>query len=202
MSNSDKAQAKTTKKEKLFVYKTTLRTVYGLTPRMIEELEPPDELCDNPHYRSGPPASLYLIERVEAWIDEHKEEVEKARASRVKRSAAAKAVHDKKLAERLKAAEEWVAGLEITVHSPFSKTLLEDASRCFALRGDENCLNEKGLHAYCRHRLTNYESLLRQLYENEFSGYLYPHLRKRIDDVVMAALLEWKRKVSDDALAS
>lgn len=194
----DKDQSKTNRKEKLYVYKTTLRTVYGLTPRMIEALEPPDELCVNPHYKSGPPANLYVIERVEAWTDEHKEEVEKARASKVKRSAAAKAVHDKKLAERLKAAEEWIAGLEITVRSPFPKTLLKDAHRCFALRGDESCINENGLHAYCRHRLTNYENLLRQLYHNEFSGYLYPRLRKRVDAVVMAALLEWNRKGSDD----
>lgn len=201
VQNAKETEPRTTRKEKLYVYMTTLRKVYGLTPRMIEALETPDELCDNPHYRSGPPANLYLIERVEAWIDEHKEEVEKARASRVKRSAAAKAVHNKKLAERLKAAEKWVACLEITVRSPFSKTLLEDAHRCFALRGEENCLNEKGLHAYCRHRLTNYESLLRQMYQNEFSGYLYPLLRKRVDDVVMAALLEWKRQGSDDALA-
>jgi hypothetical protein len=199
---AENVQPKPRQKEKLYVYKATLGRVYGLTPRMIEELEPPDELCDNPHYPSGPPANLYLIERVEAWIDEHKEEVEKAKSSRGKRSAAAKAVHDKKLAERLKAAEGWVAGLEITVQLPFPKTLLEDAHRCFALRGDENCLNEKGLHAYCRHRLTNYESLLQQLYENEFSGSLYPLLRKRVDAVVLAVLVKWKGSQDDSGWPS
>jgi hypothetical protein len=183
--------------EKLYVYKTTLRTVYGLTPRMIEELDPPDKYCDNPHRPSGPLANLYLIERVEAWIDEHNEEVAKARASRARRSAAAKAVHDKKRAERFQAAADWVRGLAIRVHSPLPKTLLEDAHRCYTLRGDADCLNEKGLHAYCRHRLTNYEALLRELYQNEFSGDLYPILRERVDAVVTAALLEFKKGMGD-----
>jgi len=193
--NVEKALSKPKLKENLYVYKATLRTVYGLTPRIIEELDPPDEYCVNPHYQSGPPANLYLIERVEAWIDEHKDEVEDARASRAKRSASAKAVHDKKRVERYRTAEEWVNGLAITVSSPLPRTLLEDAHKCFALGRDKNCLKDKGLHAYCRHRLTNYESLLRKLYENDFSGDLYPLLRKRVDAVVMAALLEWTQGI-------
>lgn len=28
----------------------------------------PDKYCDNPHWRGGPDASLYSIERVETWV--------------------------------------------------------------------------------------------------------------------------------------
>lgn len=183
--------------EKLYVYKTTLSKVYGLTPRMIEELEPPDDYCVNPHYKSGPPANLFLIERVEAWIDEHEDEVEKARASRAKRSAAGKAVHDSKRAKRFQVAEEWARTVAISISSPLPGTLLADAHKYFAVRGDEDCLTEKGLHAYVRHRKTNYESLLREMYRNEFSSELYAPLRKRVDAVVMAALIDWKQRKPD-----
>ena len=85
----------TTTRPKEYVYKSTLRDVYGLTPSMIDELDPPDKIVDNPHYTNAPIASLYLIVQVESWIDANQEQVEKARASRAKRSEAAKKFHDK-----------------------------------------------------------------------------------------------------------
>ena len=77
-------------KKKEYVYKSTLRGTYGLTPSMIEELEPPDKLVTNPHYRSSPFACLFLIERVEKWVDENQDRLQKARISRARRSVAAK----------------------------------------------------------------------------------------------------------------
>lgn len=176
---------------KEYVYKSTLSRVYGLTPGLIEELGAPDESCDNPHYQSGPSASLYRIERVEAWIDANKERVERARATRAKQSASAKRVHDEKRAARFQKAQEWITSLAIRVERPLSSTLLDDARRCYEFHGHEDCLSERGLHAYVRHRLTNYEDLLRELYQQEFSPQLYPLLQARVDAVVRAALAEW-----------
>jgi hypothetical protein len=52
-------------------YKTTLRDVYGFTPSMIAELGPPDKTSDYPH-----PCSLYLVERIVAWIEKNLDRVD------------------------------------------------------------------------------------------------------------------------------
>jgi hypothetical protein len=74
-------------KMRRYVYKTTLSKVYGLTPAMIGELGRCDKTCDNPHYISGPPASLYDIDRVEAWIEKNQDRVNRVRESRDRRAA-------------------------------------------------------------------------------------------------------------------
>jgi hypothetical protein len=179
--------------EKQFVYASTLRRVYGLTPKMVQELYPPDLYRDNPHYPDGPLASLYRIDRVEAWVERHQGRLHQARLSRAKRSSAAKAAHDRKRAARWQAATEWLQGLPIEVERPLPATLFEDAGKCYGMRGPADCPAERGLHAYVRHWLSNYDSLLRQLYNQEFSQDLYPLLRERIDGRVVEALVEWKR---------
>ncbi len=78
----------------------------------------------------------------------------------------------------------------------FPDTLLDDARKCFAFKGLQDSLLEKGLHAYVRHRLTNYDSLLKELYNQEFSLELYPLLRRRVDAAVKAALVEWRKSQS------
>jgi hypothetical protein len=178
--------------EKQFVYESTLRRVYGLTPNMVQELYPPDLYRDNPRYTSGPLASPYRLDRVEAWVERNQERLHRARLSRARHSAAAKAAHDRKRAARWQAATEWLQGLPIVVERPLPAALFEDASKCYGMRGDVGCLAERGLHAYVRHRLSKYDSLLRQLYGQEFSQDLYPLLRERIDGRVGEALVEWK----------
>jgi hypothetical protein len=83
--------------EKEYVYKSTVAKVYGLTPSMIDELGGPDEVCENPHYRNGPLASLYRVERVEAWVEQNRERVEKAKERRAKRAAAAREARGRRL---------------------------------------------------------------------------------------------------------
>ena len=61
-----------------YVYKTTLKSRYGLSDAEIKRLGPPDKLVPNPNYKSGPPASLYCVKRVEKWIKKHKPELERA----------------------------------------------------------------------------------------------------------------------------
>src|SRR5688572_29020268 len=98
---------------------------------MVRELGEPDEYCDNPHWRTGlNPASLYRIEPVEGWIEANQGRVDKARASRVKRPAAAKAAHDQRRARRWRAAQEWLEGLPITVGT-LPTGLLDDARQRF-----------------------------------------------------------------------
>jgi hypothetical protein len=177
---------------------------------MIQELGPPDKCCENPHWKGGPPVSLYLVGRVEAWVAANRERLEKAEAGRANRSAAMKAVHEKKRVERrkieeedrkkyqecLRKADEWVNGLEITVAQPFPPTLLEDAQKSFKFKGHADPLKEKGLVAHVRNTLTNFKKLVRQLPAEVYGVRPYDLLRKRVDAVVRRALAEWKETLT------
>jgi hypothetical protein len=179
--------------EERYVYKSTVSKVYGLPPKMIEEIGEPDKYCDNPHDPSGPPASLYRVKRVEAWIDANKERVEKAREHRAKRSEAARRVQEEKRSARLREDEQWARTVPITVQ-PFPPTLLDDARGAKRFSGKVDWSEEKGLHAHVRHALTNYESLLREMCSRADSDRLYPLLRERVDAAVKAAVIGWKQQ--------
>ncbi|AWM39843.1 hypothetical protein [Gemmata obscuriglobus] len=62
--------------------------------------------------------------------------------------------------------------------APLLDTLIDDARRI------HRNLSERGLRAYVRHRLTNYESLLAQISRHEFQTELYPILRERVGAAV------------------
>ena len=159
---------------------------------MIDELGEPDEYCDNPHWKSGPPASLYSIERVETWIEENKERVEKARQSRVGRSAASKHVHDKKRAERYEKAKAWVTSLAITVTRPFPNTLLDEARKTLHFQGTPGPFAGEGASRLCAPPPHELRVAVAGVVLPRVSRELYPLLRQRIDAEVVVALAEWK----------
>ncbi len=183
-----------------FVYKSTLRKFYGLTPTMIEELGGPDKYRTNPHWRGAPDASLYSVARIEEWVGANRERVERARANRAKRSAAAQAAQERKREERRRETEErrrdaleWANGLVVEVERRLPGTLVEDARRTHPK------LTEKALRAHVRHNLTNYDSLRRQLHGSEFRGELERLIRERTDALVQAAIDEWRRRPGRDS---
>ncbi len=152
------ANAANTKFDKQYVYKSTLSKVYGLTPSMIEELGPPDTVIENPYYPSVREANLYLIARVEDWISENKERVEKARVSRAKRSASAKKYHEKVRADKRSLAYAWLDALEIRME-PLPDDLIEQASLHFTVGTNRDVETSKAVRAFVRHHLTNYDEL-------------------------------------------
>lgn len=185
-----------------YVYKSTLSRVYGMTPSMIRELGQPDKTCENPHWKSGPyEASLYLLERVEAWVEENQGRLETARQSRANRSAAMKAVHQKKQTERLRQEQEesrtiqaWVQTLTVVVESPLPDSLRENALKWKNRWGTSTLDAEKAIRNHVRHRYTNYDKLLQVLSKSEFYSFeAYPFLRQRMDAVVEVALAEWEK---------
>ncbi len=184
----------TTEKKKEYVYKSTLRDTYGLTPSMIEELEPPDKLVPNPYYTTGYPASLFLIERVEVWVDENQDRLQKARISRARRSQAAKKVHEKNQTVERSRAIEWIDKTEIELE-PLPDDLIETAKRHYILRETVDLMTEKGVKAYVRHHCSNYNKLLQEIYQYDgwLSEELYQRLRKRIDTLVDQAIAEWSK---------
>jgi hypothetical protein len=165
---------------------------------MIEEIGPPDKIVDNPHYRVAPDAGLYNIARVETWIAANQGKVEQAKASRVKRSAASKKVHEAKRAERRRKEVEWVNGLQIHCRKPLPTTLISDARRRFTFSKRGELLEQKALHAHVRHDFTNYDDLLKKVRDAEFADELRPLLRQRVDAVVQAAILEWSQQPVED----
>lgn len=184
-------------KPKEYVYKSTLRSEYGLTPSMVEELGQPDEYVENPYYSSAPMAMLYRIDRVETWLAKNRNRIEKAKESRTRRSAAMKKIHDEKRADRLQEARAWISQAEITCPNPLPATLLDDAQQHY--RFSPKCSDyreQPALRAYVRHYLTNYEHLLWEVKRREFSSELYSLLRKRVDEVAAKAIMEWKPQVS------
>jgi hypothetical protein len=200
-----------TKRPKEYVYKSTLRSEYGLTPSMIDELGEPDEFVENSHYKSGPAASLYRIDRVEAWLAANQERVEKAGESRVRRSAAAKKRHDEKRAKELaerrreaalrrEQAEEWVRTVAITCQTPLPPTLIADAKQRYTFRVGRQYWEQPAVHAYVRHHLTNYDVLRNQPPLREWRSECYHLLRNRVDEVVAQAVLAWKTEYHDIAI--
>ena len=177
-----------------YVYKTTLSKDYGLTPSLIKELGEPDKYVVNPHYRSGPEASLYLVERVESWIEANKGRVDKVRAIRATRSQAAKKVHEAKRNEKRKEALGWVRQAHLALE-PLPEDLLEQTRRHFNI-ADEVAPTEKQLKSFVRHELTAYDSLRKKVKEIEWwlRDELYQDLRCRVDRLAEDALAKWEQE--------
>ena len=183
------------KNEKEFVYKSTVRHTYGLTPSMIDELGEPDRYVDNPHYKTGPPASLYRIDRVETWIEENQERVDKARASRARRSAAQLKLWDERRKRERQEAMDWVHSVPVTTTKELPNDLLDATMKRFGLT-ELNFAKSKALRATVRHERTNYNDLLHQMkqFDWRLQPELYQRLRKRVDAVVEDRLADWKAK--------
>ena len=134
-------------REKQFVYKSTLKQVYGLNDTLIRMLCKPDKQVPNPHYRSASPASLYAIERVEQFVELHEDEITLAR----QRSAKAKRVADVKRTEL----QQWAEAVSIEV-DVLPINVWERAEQHYANPEDFAGVGLNGVIAYARHRFTNY----------------------------------------------
>jgi hypothetical protein len=69
-----------------YITKSTVISDYGLTESLVKKLGEPDKLVRNPHYGSAAPMQLYLRERVEKFVEENAEAIEKVLARRKKRA--------------------------------------------------------------------------------------------------------------------
>ncbi len=168
-----------------YAYKSTLKEVYGLTDAMIGELGAPDKTMPNPHYRSGPASALYLVARVEAWIDANRERWEAAQQKRAQRSATSNAAAGRKRAELV----AWAEGAQIAVQTlPDRRTLealtVQQGDAFLVQRGrygEGFTLSENAVIAFIRHNLTNYEALLSELAGKIGGADAYVILRERVD---------------------
>jgi hypothetical protein len=193
----------TTDAEPEYVYTSTVRKKYGLTPGMIDELGPPDRIVENPHYSRGD-AYLYRVERVEAWVAQNPDRLEKARAQRVNRSAAAKKAHERRQQDKLRQQDEeqrrrerLVTEAAVTVR-PFPDTLLDDARATFRVDAQTGTLTRRQLVAHVRQNLTNYLDLLRGLRDDRAYYALSDMLQRRVNSTIENSLRHWLAARPDD----
>jgi len=158
----------------------------GWTPALIARFLPtPDDTWPNPHYRKAAPMKAYLADRVSAIEQSPEFAALRARAEARKR-ASARGVGTK----RAKLAE-WVAGLTIPVPVLDRDVLIREACEYYNARGDRRPARRWGdpgaeeewgeayvwrpaspgsdpwflnriVVNYLRHRLTDYEAVLRR----------------------------------------
>jgi len=181
-----------------YVYKTTLKEVYGLTDNWIKRLGEPDKVVKNPHYRSKH-SYLYLRRRVEAFLDAHQEEYERFLEGRAARSAKMQMITDRRVQELL----TWVQKSPVQVDKLPRKLadLKQRVVNDYMLwmfnrsnRDDEFTMTPKAIIAYVRHVLTNYEGLLAEIEGKPGCHVAYQVIRARIDTIV--------EKQLDDAYGS
>jgi hypothetical protein len=179
--------------EKKYVYKSTLSKEFGLSPSLIDEIGEPDKFVPNPHYRSGPEASLYAVERVEQWIQANQDRVDEARAARAKRSESARRVHEKRRSEKRVKALDWVRHVPLEIDA-LPEDLLSKAQKHYGLRKQIHIRTEKGLLAFVRRYLSNYGRLRSEISDHDWwvQDELYAELRSRIDNETKRRLVKWE----------
>lgn len=164
----DSKQQSTAEHEKAYIYKSTVKNIHGFSDSWIKALGKPDRLVPNPHYSSGPPSSLYLRKRVEAFIELHADAYSRRLRERHNRSAAAKKAARPKVEERhRREAEIFKWALEVPIHlqelPEEPATLTRIANESFdelALNRDNpkaytRQLTRAGIVAFVRHERTN-----------------------------------------------
>ncbi len=174
------------------VYKTTLKTMYGLTDGMIRQLGDPDRTVPNPHSRRQT-SSLYNRQRVEEWIDAHKELIERSQASRERMAAA----QHRRFDDKRQALVDWANTIAIVQTRPVPDKLLDvvfqDGQDWKNTRGDNwypYTLSRNAVAAWLRHNLTNYETLLKSIDGQVGCGDAYMALRARVGDLVEQVMLQ------------
>jgi hypothetical protein len=68
-----------------YITKFTMKHDYNMTDALIKKLGEPDKVTRNPHYSSAAPMQLYLRERVEKWVAENPELIQKVIERRKKK---------------------------------------------------------------------------------------------------------------------
>jgi hypothetical protein len=176
------------------VYRATLKSRFGLTDKLIRMLGEADECVPNPHYKSGPPAGLYAVARVEDFLKGHQAEVAEAEAKRGRRKeAAARAVETK-----VRKVVSFVKSVELKV-MPLPKTFaeLKGIARHYAYErygADAHSPGYNGVVATVRHEFTNYHAVLAAFEGRVGAGRelggspAYNALRARLDEEVDRAI--------------
>ena len=181
-----------------YVYRSTLKSRYLIDETWIARLGPRDKQVPNPHYLSGPPASLYRVARVETFLDAHAKEFLQYLGRRAKRSNAMTAVAETKRQEL----REWARSVEIE-HYPWPENLwqvcqahLEALYRCGLMSGVPDA-SPRHILNMLRHAYTNYETLLADTDGKVGASEAYSVIKQRVNREIGARLFACGISVSD-----
>ena len=173
-----------------YVYQSTLKSRYMMNDTWIARLGPRDKEVPNPHHRSGPPASLYRVARVEAFLETHTEEFADHLARRAKRAATMNAVAEMKRRELL----DWAESVEIQ-HFSWPDDLSRACGRhlqALFMAGMAHGVPDvtpRTILNMLRHAYTDYESLFAQTDGEVGAGEAYGIIKRRINGELTVPLL-------------
>lgn len=181
------------KKNTLYITVTGAKKEYFLTDSMIKMIGEEDKTAHNPRRRSSP-IRLYLIERIEKWVSENADLVEKAKTRREKLSKAQLKVHAEKREKMKELTESWKPKMEIPCKTTIEE-ITEEAKSYYHLRYDDfnGHVTRQGLIAYIRHEYTDYECFLSKIDRSKGKtgvGILYSPLRIKVDKLISKYLDE------------
>ena len=181
-----------------YVYRSTLKSRYMMNDTWIARLGPRDKQVPNPHYQSGPPASLYSVARVESFLEICAKEFAQYLLGRDKRSNALTAFAETKRQELL----EWARSVKIE-HHPWPEDLwktcqihLEALQRCGLMRGVPD-VSPRHILNILRHAYTNYETLLADTDGKVGACEAYTVITQRVNSEITARLFVYGMSVGD-----
>jgi len=174
-------------KKSLYVTATRAKREYFLTDAMIKMIGEEDKTSPNPHYRSSGPMRLYLIERIEKWVAENADLVDKSRGRREKLSKAQLKIHAEKREKMKELAASWKP--KIYLRGIAIDEVAKKAGSYYYFRYDDfdGEVTRQGLIAYIRHEYTDYEDFLSKINDNKGKtgvGLLYLPLRTKADEMI------------------
>ena len=178
------------RRQEAYVYRSTLNIRYMMNDTWIARLGPRDKEVPNPHHRSGPPASLYRVARVEAFLETYADEFADHLARRAKRAATMNAVAEMKRRELL----DWAESVEIQ-HFSWPDDLSRACGRhlqALFMAGMAHGVPDvtpRTILNMLRHACTDYESLLAQADGKVGAGEAYGIIKRRINGELTVPLL-------------
>ena len=168
-----------------YIYMSTAKTEFGLTPSLILELGEPDKLVPNPKFRSSSPARLFLRSRVEEFCAKNKERLDALKSEAAKRRlSASKAVETKR-----KKVLSFIEGVEIEFFTMPSYAKLLSEADAHAIERYGAKAHNVGFYGVCatvRHRYTNYEKILKDVEGRTGKDDAYLAIRERLDGLIEA----------------
>lgn len=158
------------------ITKSTLKKDYGLTDSMIAKIGDPDATKPNPHYRQGAPMKLYERARVEQWIAQHQDMLQR---SAPRKAAAQKAVETKRQNAQ-EMINEALSDLQLRPIPPDIDSRTQ--AYLFARYPDyDGYVTPKAIAAHIRHNYTNYENLLLKIKGKVGAGNLYAQIKEALN---------------------
>lgn len=173
-----------------YICKTALKKEYYFTDAMIREIGEPDKITVNPYYKCAPPMHLYLLKKIDAYIDVHEDKYRERIEQFKKRSNRMSQVYAQKKSVLLIWAENVKINIFTLPNHPdrlFKKAV--DYYISFQINYRNNYagdfhVGKKAILNFLRHNYTNYENLLGEIKGKTGTIEAYFIIKDRINEII------------------